>query len=78
MLGTSFTLTAAESGYSSASQIVLFGGGWCLFSGDASRWTGLVSMRSSGGDAAFVESVNPANLRQWYVSPFTFLFVSGS
>lgn len=36
----------------------------------------IVSMRSSGGEAAFVESINSANLRQWYVSPFSFLFMS--
>ncbi len=67
--GTSFTVTAGGSGYTSAPQIVISGGGWRLIGSDTARGNveigasdGLiVSRRSSGGDAAFIEPINPAN-----------------
>ena len=67
--GTSFTVTAGGSGYSSAPQIVISGGGWRLSGGDSSprgnesigASDGLIISRlSSGGVAAFIEPSNPA------------------
>ena len=66
--GTSFTVTAGGSGYSSAPQIVISGGGWRLSGGDSSprgnesigASDGLIISRlSSGGVAAFIEPSNP-------------------
>ena len=66
--GTSFTVTSAGSGYTSAPQIVISGGGWRLSGGDSSprgdETVGasdgiIISRRSSGGVASFIEPANP-------------------
>jgi hypothetical protein len=66
--GTSFTVTAGGSGYTSAPQIVISGGGWRLSGGDsASRGNEsigasdgvIITRQSTGGVAAFIEPINP-------------------
>jgi len=66
--GTSFTVSSAGSGYTSAPQIVISGGGWRLSGGDSSprgdETIGasdgiIISRRSSGGVASFIEPANP-------------------
>lgn len=68
--GTSFTVTAGGSGYNSAPQIVISGGGWRLSGGDSSARGNdsieasdglIVSRRASGGVQAFIEPLNPSN-----------------
>jgi hypothetical protein len=68
--GTSFTVTSPGSGYTSAPQIVISGGGWRLSGGDSSPRGNvtvgssdgiIISRRSSGGVQAFIEPINPLN-----------------
>ena len=69
--GTSFTVTAGGSGYSSAPQLVISGGGWRLSGGDSTprgnevitASDGLIISRHSdyGGIRTYIESPNPTN-----------------
>jgi hypothetical protein len=68
--GTNFTVTSGGTGYTSAPQIVISGGGWRLSGGDSaprgnesiSASDGLIiSRRASGGVQAFIEPLNPSN-----------------
>jgi hypothetical protein len=67
--GSSFTVTAAGSGYTSPPQIVISGGGWRLSGGDSSPRGNesigasdgiIITRKSSGGVAGFIEPSNPA------------------
>lgn len=69
--GTSFTVTAGGSGYSSAPQLVISGGGWRLLGGESTprgnevitASDGLIISRHSdyGGIRTYIESPNPTN-----------------
>jgi hypothetical protein len=68
--GSSFTVTAGGSGYTSSPQIVISGGGWRLSGGDSSPRGNdsigasdglIVTRRASGGVQAFIEPLNPSN-----------------
>ena len=65
--GTSFTVTAGGSGYSSAPQIVISGGGWTDDLGASSPRNQtisasdgiIISRGASGGVKAFIKPANP-------------------
>ena len=64
--GTSFTVTAGGSGYTSAPQIVISGGGW-RYTDDSSQDNlevgasdGIIIYRgATGGVKSFIEAANP-------------------
>ena len=66
--GGAFTVTAGGSGYTSAPQIIISGGGWRYQDNSArdnetvNSSDGIILYRgSSSGERAFIESINPTN-----------------